>query len=282
MKIASTIPTVRNLLLPLQLKNKSIGFVPTMGDLHEGHISLIRKCRKQHDVVVLSIFVNPTQFGPKEDFLAYPRNENNDILLAEKENVDIIFYPSVEEMYPQGFKTFVIAEGFDNVLCARKRRGHFKGVTTVVAKLLSIINPNEMYLGQKDFQQTIILKRMIADLNYPCKIKVCPTVRENNGLALSSRNKYLTMKDRREASVIYRSLKEAKVLVSKQACRPKRVINFIQTKIESESTGKIEYIECLNADNLEPLRLFEGKVVIAVAVKYGKARLIDNIVFGIT
>src|SRR5688572_13034297 len=186
----------------LKLKGKTIGFVPTMGALHEGHASLLRRARKDHDICVLSIFVNPKQFGPKEDFKKYPRPEKEDAALAKMEGVDIIFYPSAKDMYPPEFMTAVEVLGLSELLCGEFRPGHFRGVTTVVAKLLNIVNPDEMYLGQKDAQQAVIIKRMVADLNFATTISVCPTIRESDGLALSSRNKFLTSTQRSESANI--------------------------------------------------------------------------------
>ena len=206
MQIIRSPQEMHRALKRLKQKGKTVGFVPTMGALHEGHASLLRRARKDHDICVLSIFVNPKQFGPKEDFKKYPRPAKEDMALAKKEKVDIIFYPSAKEMYPPDFLTAVEVEGLSDVLCGQFRPGHFRGVTTVVAKLLNIVSPDEMYLGQKDAQQAVIIKRMVANLNFATTISVCPTIREADGLALSSRNKFLTSAQRSEAANIYRSL----------------------------------------------------------------------------
>src|SRR5262245_3713694 len=209
MQIIRSPQRVQQIIARLKKQGRSVAFVPTMGALHDGHVSLLRRARKEHDVCVLSIFVNPKQFGPKEDFKKYPRPAKADIAIAKREDVDLIFYPTDKQMYPDGYLTAVEVEELGNVLCGEFRPGHFKGVTTVVAKLLNIVFPDEMYLGQKDAQQAAIIKRMVADLNFATTISVCPTIREKDGLALSSRNKFLTSAQRNEAVWIYRSLKQA-------------------------------------------------------------------------
>lgn len=248
-----------------------------MGALHEGHCSLIRKCRRENDIVVLSIFVNPKQFGPREDFDSYPRPEKKDILLAKKEMVDIIFCPSGKEIYPAGFLTSIEVEQITEGLCGASRPGHFRGVTTVVGKLLNIITPDVMYLGQKDAQQAAVLKRMVYDLNFPVTVKVCPTVRERDGLAMSSRNSYLTPSQRSEATILYDSLKYAKMKVLAGERRSQKIIHLIQSMIEKSSSGKINYIACVNEETLIPLKQIHDKVMIALAVTFGQTRLIDNI-----
>src|SRR3989338_7919501 len=210
MQIIKSPQRLQRLIRLLRKKNKSIGFVPTMGALHEGHRSLLRKARKENDICVLSIFVNQLQFGPHEDLSRYPRPAVKDRSIAKEEGVDIIFYPSVQTLYPKDFLTTVDVAQLSQTLCGQSRPGHFKGVTTVVAKLLNIVGCDFLYLGQKDAQHAIILKRMVADLNFPTTIKICPTVRNKSGLALSSRNKYLTPQQRKEAVILYRSLKEAR------------------------------------------------------------------------
>ena len=253
-----------------------------MGALHEGHLSLIRKAKKENDICLLSIFVNPLQFGPREDFHHYPRPVRSDNLLAKKEKVDIIFHPSGKSMYPSGFLTTVEVAQLSDALCGRSRPGHFRGVTTVVAKLLNIVGPNIMYLGQKDAQQAIILKRMVADLNFPTTIKICPTVREKGGLALSSRNKYLTARHRQQAAILYRSLKEAKGKIKSGERRATAIIRHIRSRIEKMSAGRIDYVACVDARTLVPLQTIRGHVMLALAVKFGEARLIDNIIFKVS
>ena len=281
MRIVKTVKSLRCAIKKIKSPSKKIGFVPTMGALHEGHLSLIRKSRRENDIVIISIFINPKQFGPKEDFKSYPRPEKKDILLAKKEKVDIIFYPSEKEMYPTGFLTSIDVDAITNVLCGVSRPEHFRGVTTVVGKLLNIVSPDVMYLGQKDAQQIIVLKRMIADLNFPVTVKACPIVREPDGLAMSSRNKYLTPCQRETATVLFKSLKDAKKKVLDGERNAAKIIRVIQASIEKHSSGKIDYIACVNADSLLPLKQLKDKVMIALAVKFGQTRLIDNITFRI-
>ena len=261
------------------MKNQSIGFVPTMGALHDGHLSLIRKSRRENDITIVSIFVNPKQFGPREDHSTYPRLEIKDILLAKKEKVDIIFYPSEEEMYPTSFLTSVRVDQLTDVLCGPSRPGHFQGVATIVGKLLNIVTPDVLYLGQKDAQQAAVLKRMVTDLNFPVSIKVCPIVREADGLAMSSRNSYLTSRQRAEAPVLYQSLKKAKRKVLTGERSPTKIINLIRNQIKKQSSGRIDYIACTDANSLIPLKRIKGRVMISLAVTIGRTRLIDNIVF---
>lgn len=279
MRTINSVKSLRTALKKHRLKDKSIGFVPTMGALHEGHLSLIRKARRNNDIVVLSIFVNPKQFLPKEDFKAYPREEKKDKLLAKKEKVDIIFHPSVEEVYPSGFLTNINVEDISDTLCGKSRPGHFQGVATIVGKLINVVQPHILYLGQKDAQQAAVLKRMVADLNFPVTIRICPTIREPDGLALSSRNKYLTSKQRQEAPILYRSLKEAKQKILNGERKTAKTLNFIRSEVRRKSSGKIDYIACVDADSLTPLKHMRGNMMLCLAVRFGKARLIDNIIF---
>ena len=281
MRIVKSVQSLRSSIKKYKDQNKTIGFVPTMGALHEGHLALIRKSRRENDIVIISVFVNPKQFGPKEDFNSYSRPEKKDILLAKNEKVDIIFYPSEKEMYPTGFLTSINVEGITDVLCGASRPGHFQGVTTVVGKLINIVTPDVMYLGQKDAQQTIVLKRMTADLNFPVTVKICPTVREADGLAMSSRNRHLTARQRETATVLYKSLKNAKKRILAGERSSARIIRSMRAKIEKNSPGKIDYIACVNADSLTPIKQLKGKVTITLAVKFGRTRLIDNTIFRI-
>ncbi len=257
---------------------KTVGFVPTMGALHDGHRSLLRRCRRENDLVVLSVFVNPKQFGPRENFAKYPRRERDDKKLAKKEKVDIMFIPSAKEMYPQGYLTYVEVEQMTRVLCGKSRPGHFRGVTTVVGKLLNIVMPDVLYLGQKDAQQAAVVTRMVQDLNFSVTVKICPTVREADGLAMSSRNQYLSVSQRKEAAVLYRSLKEARHSVISGNHSVAATIGKICSRIRRESSGRIDYVECVDADIFTPLRKIQGKTIIALAVWFGKTRLIDNII----
>lgn len=279
MKIIKSINKIRQKIGMVKRKGRTVGFVPTMGALHEGHVSLLRASRKDNDVTVLSVFVNPAQFGPAEDFKKYPRPFKNDILLAKKEKVDIIFYPSVDDMYTSGNSSFIDVGQVSQDLCGRFRPGHFRGVATVVAKLLNIVGPDRLYLGEKDAQQVVVLKKLIDDLNFSVRIKTCSTVREHDGLAMSSRNKYLTSRERNEASVLYEALKKAKLKAQKKAHRAGEITRFIEQEIKRNTSAKVQYIECVEASTLKPLKMVKGPVMIALAVFFGKTRLIDNITF---
>ena len=261
-----------------KISGKPIGFVPTMGALHEGHLSLIRQARKDNKIVVVSIFVNPSQFGPKEDLKKYPRPLNKDLALCYKEKVDYIFLPSVKIMYPENFSTFVNVGGLSEVLCGASRPGHFRGVSTIVLKLFNIIQPDAAYFGQKDAQQAIIIKRMAKDLNLPVKIKVMPTIRDKDGLALSSRNIYLNKEERSDALVLARSLNLAKLLIKSEASDAARIISGMKRLIYKKKNAKIDYVTVVDLINLKPLKKVSGSCLIALAARIGKTRLIDNVV----
>ena len=280
MKTISSIYALRKILAAHRRKKHTIGFVPTMGALHEGHLSLIRRCRKDDDIVVVSVFVNPTQFGPREDFKLYPRNRANDLALARSAGCDIVFFPSVSAIYPRGKSTTVTVPEVSQGLCGSKRPGHFQGVATIVAKLFNIVQPEHAYFGQKDYQQVVVIKRMVADLNIPLHIHTVPTFREPDGLAMSSRNRYLSPRQRNEAAVIYRSLTLAKSRIAEGERSSVKIKSIIRRQI-SKTSGRIDYIECADAYTLQPLARLGGKCVIAAAVFFGKARLIDNIVLQI-
>jgi pantoate--beta-alanine ligase len=269
------------LVAKLKNQKKTIGFVPTMGFLHEGHASLLRQSKKDNDVTVLSIFVNPRQFGPNEDLKNYPRDIKKDEKLAKIENVDIIFYPSVDEIYPTDYLTNVEVSVLSNRLCGTTRPGHFRGVATVVLKLVNMVLPDVMYLGQKDAQQAIIIHKMIEDLNVPLKVKVMPTVREADGLAMSSRNSYLTAVERQEAVILNQALKDAqrKILAGERSVS--KVIAMIRRKIETQTSGIVDYIECVSAKDLTSVKKIAEDVLIALAVKFGRARLIDNVIVNV-
>jgi len=259
-------------------KGKKIGFVPTMGALHQGHLSLIRQARKENDLVVVSIFVNPTQFGPKEDFKKYPRNLQKDALLCKKNGVDIIFSPSSKQMYPSGYKTYVNVQDLSCGLCARSRPGHFQGVTTVVTKLFNIVSPTNAYFGHKDAQQAAIINRMALDLNLPVKVRVSPTIREKDGLAFSSRNLYLSQQERKEAVVLSESLKLARELIKAGEKKSAVIVAAMRKLITAGRSAKIDYICIVDAKTLKPVPAIPGKCLIALAVWIGKTRLIDNLV----
>lgn len=258
-------------------KDKSVGFVPTMGALHEGHLSLIRQAAKENDFVAVSIFVNPLQFGPKEDFKKYPRPLRKDLALCRKAGVDFVFVPDAQSIYPKGFSTSVDVGRLSEALCGESRAGHFRGVATIVAKLLNIIQPDRIYLGQKDAQQTIIIKRMVDDLDFSVKVRVMPTRREKDGLAISSRNIYLSKKEREIALVLFRALNLARILINNGARDVLRIISRMKQLI-SQKSAKIDYVAIVDADDLSPLKAVSGDCLIALAVRIGRVRLIDNMI----
>lgn len=278
MVVVERIQDMKNIVKRLKKEGKSIGFVPTMGYLHEGHLSLVRFSKMQNDITIMSIFVNPIQFGPNEDYDRYPRDFERDKNLAEKEGVDYIFYPSVEEMYPEDFKTVVSVKKITEIMCGKSRPGHFDGVATVVLKLFNIVNPDRAYFGQKDAQQLAVIKQMVKDLNLDVEIVPCPIVREQDGLAMSSRNVYLSEEERKSATVLYRALNLAKEMIEKGEKEVSRIKKAMEEMILKEKYTRIDYIEFVNSDTFEVVSKVEGKVLIALAVFVGKARLIDNIV----
>lgn len=262
-------------------KQGTVGFVPTMGALHEGHLSLVRKCRRHADFVVVSIFVNPTQFGPGEDLERYPRRLQEDCRLLRKEHVDVAFCPPVNEMYPEGACTWVEVPKLSAGLCGKFRPGHFRGVATVVARLFNLVRPHVAVFGLKDAQQLAVIRRMNRDLGFGIKIVAAPTVREPDGLALSSRNAYLNRAERMQAPVLYRSLVHARRLVSKGERDAGRIKAEIRRFIREHSHARIQYVECVDAESLEPLERLRGRVLIALAVYLGQTRLIDNIILSV-
>ena len=283
MRVISSVKEMQVESLRLKREGKRIGFVPTMGFLHDGHLSLMRVAKTECDILVVSIFVNPTQFAPNEDFDSYPRDFKRDAALCENENADIIFYPEKEEMYPAGFLTEVKVNKLGDVLCGIMRPTHFTGVATVVAKLFNIVLPDVAVFGQKDAQQATLITRMSNDLNFPIKIIVAQTVREPDGLAMSSRNKYLLEEERKIAPVLFKSLESAKLEIQRnKEISTSTVVDKMRKLIESSGQFIIDYIEILDGGTLEKLESFTGKkILIALAVKLGKTRLIDNIIFEI-
>jgi len=257
---------------------KRIGFVATMGAMHVGHLSLIKMARRDNDIVVASIFVNPAQFAPNEDFKKYPRNLKEDMALSKKAGVDILFYPEAGAMYPIGYKTFVNVSELSQRLCGKSRPAHFQGVATVVLKLFNLIQPDTAYFGQKDAQQAIIIKKMVADLNLPVLIKVMPIVREANGLAMSSRNRYLNTQERSDAAVLFRALQEAKLMVKRGERNVDLIIQRMKDIILKARTAKIDYISIVELDSLDKVDRISGQCLIALAVRIGKTRLIDNLI----
>ena len=278
MIIIETIADMKAVIKSQKQSGKSIGLVPTMGYLHQGHISLVKHSTQENDFTVVSIFVNPTQFGPNEDYDKYPRDLEKDMKLAEQAGVDIIFAPSVKEMYPDGYKTYVAVEGITEVMCGKSRPGHFRGVTTVVTKLFNIITPTKAYFGQKDAQQVAVIKQMVKDLNMNLEIITCPIIREADGLAMSSRNVYLNSEERKAALVLSQSLLNADKLVEGGERSKEKLYKSIYEQISSESLANIEYIEIVDADTLEKVNNIEKRVLVALAVKLGNTRLIDNII----
>ena len=278
MKTVKTIYDIRQIVSEVGKKGKSVGLVPTMGFFHEGHLSLIREARKDCDVVVVSIFVNPVQFSPGEDCERYPRDLIRDEKMAEEEKVDFIFAPGVSEMYPSGYSTFVEVEHLSEVMCGKSRPAHFRGVTTVVAKLFNLIQPDIAYFGQKDAQQAVIIRKMTVDLNMDVEIKVLPVVREEDGLAMSSRNTYLNKEERKAAAVLYRALLKAEEKIIAGGKDVSEIRKRMSEIIESEKTARIDYIAIVNPQNLKEKTVMDGPTLIFLAVWIGKTRLIDNII----
>ena len=258
----------------LRSRGKTIGFVPTMGALHEGHLSLVRKARKENRIAVVSIFVNPLQFGPKEDFNRYPRNFGRDRLLLSKEKVDFLFVPNTQSFYPAGFQTFVEVTRLSQGLCGPFRPGHFRGVATVVAKLFNLAQPHRAYFGAKDYQQALIIKRMSEDLHFNLEVKVLPTLRDKDGLALSSRNAYLSPRERSRALSISRSLAWA----NREVKKGNRKLSLIRKGIlrQLRRNLRLDYVEFVEPQTLQPVRSLQGPFLIAIAAWVGKTRLIDN------
>lgn len=281
MRIIRSIKQMQQVSRQIRQKDQSIGFVPTMGALHEGHLSLIRRARKDNDIVAVSIFVNPTQFGAGEDFKKYPRVLKQDAALCKKEGVDLIFSPSTEAMYTQDHKTHVYVEHLSGRLCGKFRPGHFRGVATVVTKLFNIVQPNTAYFGQKDAQQAVIIKKMVKDLNMPLEIKVLPTVREESGLAMSSRNKYLSAQEKKDAVVLYQALRLADRLIKQGNRNYLGIIKQMRRLIAGKKNISVQYISIVNLEDLLPVKRIKGKILIALAAHIGKTRLIDNIIVNV-
>lgn len=278
MKVIKSIPALKSAVRRWKSKNRTIGFAPTMGYLHEGHLSLVRASKKKADVTVVSIFVNPTQFGPKEDFRTYPRDFERDAGLLKKEGVDVLFYPDADKMYPGGYKTYVEVYDLQDKLCGRSRPGHFRGVSTVVLKLFNIVRPDYAFFGQKDAQQAIILRRMARDLNLEVRVEVIPIVREADGLAMSSRNTYLGPDERKAGLSLSRSLRQAKMRIGAGERRPAVILSAMKEMIAAEPLARIDYIEAVDMDTLEAVKEISEGTLIALAVFIGKIRLIDNMI----
>ena len=277
MEIEKTIQSIRNLVKTARAQGKKIGFVPTMGALHIGHISLIEAAVQQTGFVVVSIFVNPTQFEPGGDFEKYPRPIDVDLKICKEHGADVVFTPAPQEIYPGKNLTWVDVEKLTEPLCGRFRPGHFRGVTTVCAKLFNIVLPDVAFFGQKDAQQAIVIKRMVADLNMPLEISICPTIREPDGLAVSSRNQYLSQQQRNDAAMIYKSLQKCRELIEAGVTETQEIISQMQKILDQIPSAEIEYINIVGAETLENIDKVIGRALVAVAVRIGPARLIDNI-----
>lgn len=281
MRTITTVREMQQIAAQLLREGKTIGFVPTMGYLHEGHLSLLKAARKENDVTVLSIFVNPLQFGPKEDLATYPRDFERDSQLAEQEGNDFIFYPSAEEMYPDSPSVTAKVHDRTDVLCGRSRPGHFDGVATVLTKLFNIVQPNKVYFGMKDAQQVAVVEGLVRDFNIPAEIVPVETVREQDGLAKSSRNVNLLPAERKQAAALHQSLKIAESAIAEGEKDSQKIISKIRDHIEDNTSGAIDYIEILSYPDLKGVNVLQGKVIIAIAVKFTKARLIDNAIITI-
>ncbi|MGX1900743.1 pantothenate synthetase [Thermolongibacillus altinsuensis] len=276
-----TIEEMQKRMIEYRQNGKTIGFVPTMGYLHEGHVALLQEARKANDIVVLSIFVNPLQFGPNEDFDRYPRDFARDEKIAKEAGVDVLFYPDVKEMYPHEPSVIVTVKERVDVLCGKSRPGHFDGVATVVTKLFNIVMPHRAYFGMKDAQQVAVIDGLIRDFHFPIELIAVPTVREADGLAKSSRNVYLSEQERKEAPVLYASLQKAKALIEKGERNVETIRQAIITEISTKTSGTIDYVDIYSYPDLKPLDKLAGNIIIAIAVRFTNARLIDNIVMNV-
>lgn len=279
--LVKEIKELRNLIKACKRDGLSVGYVPTMGALHEGHESLIKRAVEENDKVVVSVFVNPTQFGPNEDFDSYPRNINKDLELCINAGASIVFNPEPSEMYYGDKSTSVSVSSLTSVLCGAKRPGHFDGVCLVVSKFLNIVTPDKAYFGEKDAQQVAVIKRMVRDLNIDVEIVACPIIREEDGLAKSSRNTYLSKDERKAALVLSRSLEIAKDALRKGERNANNIKNSIKEVLNSEPLAKIDYVEIVDSDSLKSVEIIERNVLIPIAVYIGKTRLIDNFTFEI-
>jgi pantoate--beta-alanine ligase len=277
MQIITSLPDLRTARLSLY---GTVGLVPTMGYLHEGHLSLVSRAKAENEHAIVTIFVNPTQFGANEDLSKYPRDLERDLSLLRPLGVEVVWTPSAEVMYPPGYQTWVEVEALTNPLEGAMRPGHFRGVTTVVAKLFNATQPNKAYFGQKDAQQAAVIRRMAVDLNFPLEVVVCPTAREADGLAMSSRNKYLNEAERKAATVLFRSLSAAKDLYESGERNAETIRRKMKETLEAEPLAQMQYVSCADYDTLEELDEVKGKALLSMAVFLGKTRLIDNVVLG--
>lgn len=278
MKITETVQGVREQVRAWREEGLSVGLVPTMGYLHEGHKSLIDKAVEENDRVVVSVFVNPIQFGPGEDLASYPRDLDRDVKLCEEAGADLVFHPADEEMYFEDFCTYVDMNDLTEGLCGKTRPTHFRGVCTVVSKLFHIVSPDRAYFGQKDAQQLAVIRRMVRDLNFDLEIVGCPIIREADGLAKSSRNTYLSAEERAAATVLHKGLEEGERLLRAGEKNPETIIGAVRGIIEKEPLARIDYVELVDWNTLKPVETIAGEVLAAVAVYIGKTRLIDNFI----
>lgn len=276
LKVIRTVAEMQRYADAVRSGGRTLGFVPTMGALHEGHLSLVQRACRENNVVVVSLFVNPLQFGPKEDFKAYPRSFKRDRQLLEDRGVDVLFFPSRAAMYSKGFCTYVLQEGLTATLCGRSRPTHFQGVTTVVAKLFHAVKPHRSYFGQKDAQQAMVIKRMVKDLNMDIRVAVLPIVREADGLAMSSRNAYLKGKERQDALCLVNSLRKAEGLFKRGERSSRKILAAIRQVIRRVPSARIDYVSVVDPQTLQPVSIIGKKALVALAVFVGKVRLIDN------
>ncbi len=277
MRVITSLRQMKAASARIKAAGRTIGFVPTMGCLHQGHLSLVRASKASTDATVVSIFVNPAQFGPAEDLAKYPRDLQRDAQLLRREGVDILFCPKEAEMYPPGYKTYVEVHELQNKMCGRSRPIHFRGVCTVVLKLFHIVGPDKAFFGQKDAQQAVIIRRMVRDLDLDVRVEVRPIIRDPDGLALSSRNAYLNPAERKAALVLTKSLKEAKILVEQGERKTAVLIERIRARLQAEPLAREDYVTVVDPEELEPLSLIKGRALIALAVFIGRTRLLDNV-----
>jgi len=278
MRVVTSPAVMTAMVKERRCRGETVGLVPTMGFFHAGHLSLMKRAREENDFVVVSLFVNPTQFGPGEDYQDYPRDLDRDVAMAAGVGVDCIFHPRVQDMYPQPYLTYVEVEGLTEGLCGASRPGHFRGVATVVCKLFHIIPADRAYFGLKDAQQVRVIQKMVEDLNMDVRIVACPTVREEDGLAMSSRNVYLEPEERKAATVLYRSLLLAEKMVGEGEREAERIKAAVREMLEGEPLVKAEYVEVVDWERLRPVQRLEGEVLVALAARVGRARLIDNVI----
>ncbi|MBP2630424.1 MAG: pantothenate synthetase [Firmicutes bacterium] len=281
MKVIKTVVEMKNFVRMVKKSGKTIGLVPTMGALHKGHLTLMKAAKQKCDIVIASVFVNPTQFGPNEDFAAYPREFESDCVKLESVGVDAVFHPEASELYPENYTAYVTVDGdITSKLCGAKRPGHFRGVATVVTKLFNITEADHAFFGQKDAQQVVVIKRFVRDLNINVAVEMVPIVRDENGLALSSRNKYLSAAEKEAALVLSASLKATKEAYTKGEKNVAVLKSLLTKQIQAEPLADIDYVEIYSFPDLEEIEMIKGQAIIALAVRFGKTRLIDNAIIG--